>query len=96
MKGIYLTEQGKQEIEAKIAELEKYQHTSDDIEGYSDEDCFYIGERSGEIFTLKEILASVIVLPEKSNWIIRELLEESKVSIKQILSSIGKDGIKIK
>jgi hypothetical protein len=68
MKGIYLTEEGKQEIEAKIAELETYQHTIDDIENCSDEDCFYIGERSGEILKLKEILSSATILPVEESW----------------------------
>jgi len=68
MKGIYLTEEAKAEIEAKIAELETYQHTIDDIENCSDEDCFYIGERSGEILKLKEILSSATILPVEKRW----------------------------
>jgi hypothetical protein len=68
MNGIYLTQEGKQAIEAKIAELETCQHTLDDIDNCSDEDCFYIGETSGEILTLKEILSSATILPVEESW----------------------------
>jgi len=68
MKGIYLTEEGKKELEARIAELETCQHTLDDIDNCSDEDCFYIGETSGEISKLKEILASSTILPVEDSW----------------------------
>ena len=65
----YITEETKQELEAKIAQLEKYKHLIDDIENCSDEDCFYIGERGGEILALKKILESSIVLPVEESWI---------------------------
>jgi hypothetical protein len=70
MKGIYLTEQGKQEIEAKIAELEQYAHEESDIDGiqFSDADSFDIGERNGKILKLKEILSSAIILPVEESW----------------------------
>jgi hypothetical protein len=68
MKGIYLTQEDKQEIEHEIAELEKYEHSIDDIENCSDEDYFYIGKRSGEILKLKEILSSAIILPVEKSW----------------------------
>jgi hypothetical protein len=61
MKGIYLTEEGKQEIEAKIAALEginihlmKPSHT--------------LGSLEGRISTLKEILSSATILPVEESW----------------------------
>jgi hypothetical protein len=68
MNGIYLTQEGKQGIEAKIAELETCKHTLDDIDNCDDEDCFYIGETSGVILTLKEILSSATILPVEESW----------------------------
>jgi hypothetical protein len=52
MKGIYLTEEGKQEIEAKIAELEKnkYSKLRVDLEVY------------------KEILSSATMIPVEETW----------------------------
>lgn len=58
MKGIYLTEEGKKEIIAKIAEL-KSQH-------YKDNDLNWALE--GHIFGLKEILSSATILPVKESW----------------------------
>ena len=72
MKGLYLTTEGKQEIEDKIAELEQYAHKESDIDGIQlqfgigNADAFYIGERSGEILKLKEILSSAKILPVAS------------------------------
>jgi hypothetical protein len=61
MNGIYLTQEGKQEIEAKIAELEginihlmKPSHT--------------LGSLEGRISTLKEILSSATILPVEESW----------------------------
>jgi hypothetical protein len=61
MNGIYLTQKGKQGIEAKIAELEginihlmKPSHT--------------LGSLEGRISTLKEILSSATVLPVEESW----------------------------
>lgn len=61
MKGIYLTQEGKQEIEAKIAELEgtnihlmKPSHT--------------LGSLEGRISALKEILSSATILPVEESW----------------------------
>ena len=61
MTGIYLTQEGKQEIEAKIAELEginihlmKPSHT--------------LGSLEGRISTLKEILSSATILPVEESW----------------------------
>jgi hypothetical protein len=65
MKGIYLTQEGIQEIEAKIARLEECAHNESDIDGihFSSADAFGIGEISGEILTLKEILSYSTILP---------------------------------
>jgi predicted glycosyltransferase involved in capsule biosynthesis len=70
MKGIYLTPESKQEIEAKIAELEQYAHEESDIDGiqFSDADSFDIGERNGKILKLKEILSSATILPVEESW----------------------------
>jgi hypothetical protein len=54
MKGIYLTEQGKQEIEAKIALYERLQYKS----------AIHIGELN----LLKEILSSATILPVEESW----------------------------
>lgn len=56
MKGIYLTEEGKQEIEAKIAEISKYTYKRN-------------GKNDGKIEELKTILSSAIVLPVEESWI---------------------------
>jgi hypothetical protein len=52
MKGIYLTEEGKQEIKAKILEILK-----------TDIDDYY-----GNAALLKEILSSAIILPVEESW----------------------------
>jgi hypothetical protein len=54
MKGIYLTAEGKKEIEAKIAELEKF--------------AIHKGDTSPRIIMLKEILSSAIILPVEEDW----------------------------
>ena len=59
MKGIYLTEEGKQEIEAKIAEL---QHLSK-IESSA---ASLLVE--SDIATYKQILASATILPVEESW----------------------------
>lgn len=67
MKGIYLTEQGKQEVENKIAELEEYKDS--DI-CKDPRDWSFV---SGKQAMLKEILSSAI-LPVEESW---ERLEEN-------------------
>jgi len=59
MKGVYLTPEAKQEIEAKMAQLEKEQKT----EG---EALYIIGKTM--INTYKEILASATILPVEKSW----------------------------
>jgi hypothetical protein len=55
MKGIYLTEEAKKEIEAKIAELEK--------EGDIWSDCFGIA-----MDVYQKILSSATILPVEESW----------------------------
>ena len=57
MNGIYLTEEGKKEIEAKIAEIESSYREYADWEG-----------KLGELKMLKEILSSATILPVEENW----------------------------
>ena len=63
MKGIYLTEEGKQEIEAKINELEKEKasNLSQNLAGFA-------SINYGEIEVLKEILSSATILPVEKSW----------------------------
>jgi hypothetical protein len=60
MKGIYLTQEGKQEIEAKIAELEDY--------SYATQDLHLEGNIQGHLYCLKEILSSATILPVEDSW----------------------------
>ena len=53
MKGIYLTQEGKQEIEAKIA-LYEY--------------CTLLPHQVGELKIYKEILSSATILPVEESW----------------------------
>jgi len=62
MKGIYLTEQGKQQIEAKIAELELVNKIS-----IENEWKVKAGVTFGFIAALKEILSSATILPVETN-----------------------------
>jgi transcription elongation GreA/GreB family factor len=59
MKGIYLTQEGKQQIEAEIAELEIIRKESS-----SDNNDYYLGR----IKELKEILESATILPVEESW----------------------------
>jgi hypothetical protein len=61
MKGIYLTEEGKKEIEAKIAELDKQKYRSIEF------DLVFYGT-SGKVLMLKEILSSATILPVEESW----------------------------
>lgn len=61
MKGIYLTQESKQEIEARIDELEKDYFK---LKGNDDPDEHYL---DGARTYLKNILASATILPVESN-----------------------------
>jgi hypothetical protein len=58
MKGIYLTEEGKQEIEAKIAELESGLKVLSLTEGFKD---------MGKISIYKEIISSATIIQPKKD-----------------------------
>jgi hypothetical protein len=60
MKGIYLTQEGKQEIEAKIAELENYTYATQNI--------WVEGQNSGMLKILEQILSSATILPVEEVW----------------------------
>ena len=64
MKGIYLTEQSKQEIEAKIKELEKVFISNDGSK--TQEELVPI---SLEYKIYKEILSSATILPVEKNYV---------------------------
>jgi hypothetical protein len=60
MKGIYLTEEGKKEIEAIITNLKKPAPHYDGI---------YVSERADErMEVFEEILSSATILPVEDNW----------------------------
>jgi hypothetical protein len=59
MTGIFLTQEGKQEIEAKIAELEKF------TKGRPRE---FVYKQVLQLEIYKEILSSATILPVYSNW----------------------------
>jgi hypothetical protein len=62
MKGIYLTQEGKQEIEARMAKLE------DIIEKYKKcKNWMWFGA-VGQLEVYKEILASATILPVEESW----------------------------
>jgi len=60
MNGIYLTQEGKQEIEAKIAELENYTYATQNIR--------IEGQNSGMLEILEDILSSATILPVEESW----------------------------
>jgi hypothetical protein len=59
MKGIYLTEKGKQEVENKIAELEKERFYGSELNS---------DYRIGQQKVWKEILSSATILPVEESW----------------------------
>ena len=58
MKGIYLTEEAKSEIEAKVAELEQQLELPN----------HFPMVLSGKLLCLKEILSSATILPVEESW----------------------------
>ena len=81
MKGIYLTEQGKQEIEATIAKLHKEWKGK---VGYN--------MVLSNIDLLKEILSSATILPIEESW----LKVAKKHGVSSILSEFYPNGVIIK
>jgi hypothetical protein len=65
MKGIYLTEQGKQEIEAKIAELENQLQLVGNLFENIEHNHNYL---STKLRVYKEILSSATILPVEESW----------------------------
>ena len=76
MKGIYLTQEGKQEIEAKIDELESARREHEKVE-INMFDYIWAAKTSQTIDLLIEILSSATILPvEKSeNFNLSKVLE---------------------
>ena len=68
MKGIYLTEEGKKEIEAKIAELEQFSPI-DTFEDYTNFGKKQQLKNFGKKQQLKEILSSATILPVDNNYV---------------------------
>jgi GH35 family endo-1,4-beta-xylanase len=63
MKGIYLTTEAKQELEAKIAELDLFIKSNKDM-GYYALEQFHEGRK----MIYQEILASLTILPVEESW----------------------------
>jgi hypothetical protein len=72
MKGIYLTQEGKQEIEAKIKDLEFKTEMIPDKNNQnitrSRNQANWHNLYSGELNILKEILQSATILPVEESW----------------------------
>jgi hypothetical protein len=70
MKGIYLTEEGKKEIEDKIAELEFKTEMIPDVDNRtkSRNPMNLHNLYCGELTSYKEILSSATILPVRYNW----------------------------
>jgi len=81
MNGIYLTEQGKEEIEAKIAELENETHGSDAYNLY----------KSGVLSVFTLILKSATILPVEESW--EQSIFELPFYIKQQLENNFPNGV---
>jgi len=90
MKGIFLTQEGKKEIEAKIAYLEKW------IQEENDE-CL-LGHWKGEKIIYEEILRSSTILPVEESWykVIENVENDSQFLILQtpfIMKSLYEQGV---
>jgi hypothetical protein len=62
MKGIYLTQQAKEELEAKIAELKNV------VEKYQECKNWMWFDTIGQLEAYKEILSSATILPVEESW----------------------------
>jgi hypothetical protein len=69
MKGIYLTQEGKQELEAKIAERRKYSPIE------TEDDWF----ENGELNVYKEILSSATILSVEESWSDMQILNNDNL-----------------
>jgi hypothetical protein len=93
MKGIYLTEEGKQAIETKITKLELVNKT--EIENKWEVKA---GVTFGCILMLKEILSSATILPVEESWdkVIENVENDSQSLILQtpfIMKSLYEQGV---
>lgn len=89
MNGIYLTQQGKQEIEAKVDELETGIKVLSLTEGFKD---------IAKISVYKEILSSATILPVEESWykVIENVENDSQSLILQtpfIMKSLYEQGV---
>ena len=75
MEGIYLTEEGKQEIENKITELKK-----EILSDLNNKLIHYVNVNNVEIYVLRDILESAIILPVESseNFNLEKVFEYKK------------------
>jgi hypothetical protein len=62
MKGIYLIEESKQELEAKIAEILIELKSSEEMDDYT------IGSTYSALGVYRKILSSAIILPVEESW----------------------------
>ena len=77
MKGIYITEEGRKEIEQKISELER------PFMEWSKEEDAYQKYANAQVY--KEILSSAIILPESPNYSsIEDIITEEHGSVIRI------------
>jgi hypothetical protein len=85
MKGIYLTQEAKQEIEAKIAELNKIALNDERTEGF----------RLGRLKELNKILSSATILPVEESWYesVPDNTEEDWDSIEYVLKTNYPNGV---
>ncbi len=85
MKGIFITEEGKQELEAILSELK--------IVGTNTNDIYVVGQ----IYILKEILSSATILPVEESWkVIGENTGTFYDDDAEVLHSHFKNGVIIK
>jgi hypothetical protein len=103
MKGIYLTAEGKKEIEAKIAELEEELHCEEIFcrRNKLPVDKWEEGKNQGKIYILEEILSSATILPVEESWykVIENVENDSQSLILQtpfIMKSLYEQGVIIK
>jgi hypothetical protein len=90
MKGIYLTAEGKQEIEAKIKELDRLKREPDAILTFN--------EYQRIIDVYKEILQSATILPVEESWynVIENVENDSQSLVLQtpfIMKSLYEQGV---
>jgi hypothetical protein len=85
MKGIYLTEEGKQDIEAKIADLEI--NLEKHVQYCKITGCHYDYQFEQGIEFYKEILSSATILPVAETW--HDIHEEDVANWSEINYSQG-------